>query len=477
MRGRALLALAAALALGGSGGTAAGALLPAIGGLDPSQAPAGTPGLTLRVLGTGLLPGSVVCWRGAPRPTVAAGLTELRAELSAADLGAAGGAAVTVALPSALAPATCGLGSLLGPLTFTVSAAPPVGDPAPAPAPPAPAPPAPAPPTPAPPTPAPPAGKPPPALVPQLPLGAVGAAPTGVLAGLPGAAAAGVAAVSGLLHVDGLPGELLTVAGTGLGVHAGRVLIRGRPAPVVSWSPTRAVVLVRPLPNQPPVPNPVALPAPGGGFVFDATLSVDPEGLGPAPGEQAEHGIAAGIRSVLWNFGDGSTSTAPVAAKTYRRPGTYHVTLRVTDADGRSATAGQTVTAAATSGAARSRPTNIRIPSQILFDVGAYRLRPESRAYLRRVAKVTRRATGAMRVAGHTDTTGPARFNLILSGDRAHVVRSYLVGRAGVPARRIGAVAYGESRPLAPNDTPLGRQLNRRVVIRLRLPSVGLARI
>ena len=222
------------------------------------------------------------------------------------------------------------------------------------------------------------------------------------------------------------------------------------------------------------------LPAARAGFVFDATLSVDPEGPGPPPGAKSEEGLAAGIRSVLWHFGDGSTSRQPVAVKTYARPGRYRVTLRVTDGSGRSATTSQTVTAASPAAGpapARARPANIRIPSQILFDIGSHRLRPESRVLLRRVAKVVRRGEGRARVAGYSDSTGPARFNLVLSGQRARVVRGYLVRRGRVAPPRIRAVAFGEARPLVPNTTILGRQLNRRVVIRVRLPAVGLARI
>jgi outer membrane protein OmpA-like peptidoglycan-associated protein len=232
-------------------------------------------------------------------------------------------------------------------------------------------------------------------------------------------------------------------------------------------------------PEQPPVANPVVLPAAGAGFVFDATLSIDPEGLAPAPGVKAEHGLAAGIRSVLWNFGDGTTSTKPVLTKTYARPGAYHVTLRVTDAAGRTATSGQTVSVARAGSdpAARPRPRNIRIPSLILFDFGADRLRPESRVLLQRVAKVVRRGVGGSRVVGHTDAIGPAAFNLTLSRERARVVRSYLVRPGRIAPKRLHAIGRGEVRPLASNRTERGRQLNRRVVIRLRLPSVGFSRI
>ena len=145
-----------------------------------------------------------------------------------------------------LGAATCGLGSLLGPLTFTISV-PPVTEPPVSPGPGLPAPVAPGPALPAPPpsttSGAIPVGGALPALVP-----AAGSAPAGG-AGVPGGIlAAGAATVTGLLGVDGRPGDPVTIAGTGLGTRPGRVLVGGRRAVVAGWSPTRAVVLLPDLP-------------------------------------------------------------------------------------------------------------------------------------------------------------------------------------------------------------------------------------
>jgi OOP family OmpA-OmpF porin len=65
-------------------------------------------------------------------------------------------------------------------------------------------------------------------------------------------------------------------------------------------------------------------------------------------------------------------------------------------------------------------------------------------------------------IAGHTDAVGDDRSNLELSGARAAAVRQYLVDH-GVSAARLTSNGYGESRPVATNDTDEGRQLNRRV--------------
>lgn len=69
-------------------------------------------------------------------------------------------------------------------------------------------------------------------------------------------------------------------------------------------------------------------------------------------------------------------------------------------------------------------------------------------------------------VAGHTDSTGTAEYNQALSQRRAQTVATYLAGK-GVLDQRMITVGAGESRPVATNDTPDGRQLNRRVELTL----------
>lgn len=69
-------------------------------------------------------------------------------------------------------------------------------------------------------------------------------------------------------------------------------------------------------------------------------------------------------------------------------------------------------------------------------------------------------------VAGHADSVGADDANMALSQRRASSVSSYL-GAQGIDAQRLITVGYGETRPIASNDTPEGRQLNRRVEITL----------
>ena len=64
---------------------------------------------------------------------------------------------------------------------------------------------------------------------------------------------------------------------------------------------------------------------------------------------------------------------------------------------------------------------------------------------------------------GHTDSIGPDAYNEKLSRRRAESVKKYLVDKFGIDAARISTVGYGESMPVATNDTEEGRQKNRRV--------------
>lgn len=69
-------------------------------------------------------------------------------------------------------------------------------------------------------------------------------------------------------------------------------------------------------------------------------------------------------------------------------------------------------------------------------------------------------------VAGHADSVGPDDKNMELSQRRASSVSSYL-GAQGIDGQRLITVGYGETRPIGSNDTPEGRQQNRRVEITL----------
>jgi outer membrane protein OmpA-like peptidoglycan-associated protein len=70
-----------------------------------------------------------------------------------------------------------------------------------------------------------------------------------------------------------------------------------------------------------------------------------------------------------------------------------------------------------------------------------------------------------LRIEGHTDSLGPDPYNQRLSQKRAESVKRYLVEQFALPPERMLAEGYGESRPIATNDTPAGRGQNRRVQV------------
>ena len=70
-------------------------------------------------------------------------------------------------------------------------------------------------------------------------------------------------------------------------------------------------------------------------------------------------------------------------------------------------------------------------------------------------------------IEGHTDSYGSDDTNLRLSRERAEAVSEFLRDAFGIPAFRVSAVGYGETRPIANNETPQGRARNRRIDVRI----------
>ncbi|MGI9077663.1 MAG: OmpA family protein [Gemmatimonadaceae bacterium] len=103
--------------------------------------------------------------------------------------------------------------------------------------------------------------------------------------------------------------------------------------------------------------------------------------------------------------------------------------------------------------------------SDILFDVDKATLKAGAEANIRRIAAVLDQyPDNAIVVEGHTDSQGSDAYNQKLSEDRAASVRASLV-TGGVDASNITSKGFGESQPVATNDTPAGRQQNRRVEV------------
>ena len=99
----------------------------------------------------------------------------------------------------------------------------------------------------------------------------------------------------------------------------------------------------------------------------------------------------------------------------------------------------------------------------ILFESGEARILEASFGLLDQLAYVAGRCPNArIEIAGHTDSVGEEDENQRLSEARARAIVDYLVA-AGVAQDRLTAAGYGETRPIASNDTEEGRALNRRI--------------
>ena len=96
------------------------------------------------------------------------------------------------------------------------------------------------------------------------------------------------------------------------------------------------------------------------------------------------------------------------------------------------------------------------------FDFDKANIRPDAAVILDEAASLLSSSKGSVSVGGHTDSVGTDAYNQGLSERRAMAVKDYLVGK-GVDGSRLSSVGYGESNPIASNDTADGRALNRRV--------------
>lgn len=110
---------------------------------------------------------------------------------------------------------------------------------------------------------------------------------------------------------------------------------------------------------------------------------------------------------------------------------------------------------------------NLNMPGGITFDTGKANIKPNFNPVLDDIANVmVKYPETKIEVQGHTDNVGSDTDNLRLSELRAQSVRSSLSNR-GVSASRMTAIGFGESMPVASNDTAAGREINRRVEIKI----------
>ncbi|MGZ4855196.1 MAG: OmpA family protein [Candidatus Angelobacter sp.] len=112
--------------------------------------------------------------------------------------------------------------------------------------------------------------------------------------------------------------------------------------------------------------------------------------------------------------------------------------------------------------------------SDVLFKTGSYELLPGARERLAKVSGIVIAHPGLhLEVEGHTDAMGSDDYNQKLSENRAGAVRDYLV-QQGIPDSAIVSRGLGKTQPVASNDTPDGRQQNRRVELVLSGEAIGL---
>ncbi|HWQ93171.1 MAG TPA: flagellar motor protein MotB, partial [Clostridia bacterium] len=115
----------------------------------------------------------------------------------------------------------------------------------------------------------------------------------------------------------------------------------------------------------------------------------------------------------------------------------------------------------------------VTIVDRVMFDSGEAILKPDGQAVMQKIAGLlAAHPELKIHVIGHTDNVPirqsvQSRFasNWELSAARALAAVHFLIDKAGVDPRRLGALGYGEFRPIADNATPDGRAKNRRIVV------------
>ncbi len=132
-----------------------------------------------------------------------------------------------------------------------------------------------------------------------------------------------------------------------------------------------------------------------------------------------------------------------------------------------------TVDRAAVDTAKKAKVYRRFILPEFSFEVDQFSLSPEGSAALSMIAVELSRDNKwyAMRIEGHTDSTGSERYNNELSYNRAVEYAMHLVAKNGVDASRVFVKGFGESSPLADNNTQEGRSQNRRVELLVLVPA------
>ena len=195
-------------------------------------------------------------------------------------------------------------------------------------------------------------------------------------------------------------------------------------------------------------PNVSASASPRSG---EAPLVVEFRATGSDPQGQA--------LSWSWDFGDGTRADSQNARHTYAKPGHYTARASATNADGLSAQGRATVHVSDAAPAVTRRI----VLRGVHFDFDRAAIKPAAEAVLFQASEILKKNPELrIQVAGYTDSTGSAAYNQGLSERRASSVKGWLAAH-GISAGRLDAVGFGESMPVADNDTEVGRAQNRRV--------------
>lgn len=113
----------------------------------------------------------------------------------------------------------------------------------------------------------------------------------------------------------------------------------------------------------------------------------------------------------------------------------------------------------------------VNMKNDILFDVGSADLKAEAVVQITKVGDIIAKyGDDRVKIEGYTDSTGSDKVNQELSVRRADAVKTVLVSR-GVKEEQVTAHGLGESKPVAPNDTPANRAKNRRVEVHIDVPN------
>lgn len=116
-----------------------------------------------------------------------------------------------------------------------------------------------------------------------------------------------------------------------------------------------------------------------------------------------------------------------------------------------------------------SNGITLEIQDEILFDPGSAVIKPENIDILDKISDMLKKLSNNIIIEGHTDNqpinTGYYSSNWELSSDRAIKVLRYFTDKKGLIPERFQATGYGQYKPIADNNTPEGRQKNRRVDI------------